>query len=354
MRTFSVAHRLIRQIISDKRTIALLFVAPLFLIYLLSIILSSSASTVNIDIVSAPEGLVEYFDTDIAMITYINEGVALNRLEAHESDAYLIYRDGMLTVTVEGTDSAVTHKVLNVLSNAHVAVLTEQLEVLSMQMHIPQQMSSDTSIDYLYGSEDMELFDRLAPIMMGYFIFFFVFLLAGISFLRERISGTLDRILATPLKRSELVWGYFFGFGLFITLQTVVIQMFMLYVLNVHMAGSFWTVLLINLLLAGGSLALGTLLSAFATNEFQLFQFIPLVIIPQILFSGMFDMTEAPNWVHVLERIFPMTYGAEALQDVMIRGYDYAQIADDLIVLFAYMILFLMLNILALKKYRKL
>ena len=105
----------------------------------------------------------------------------------------------------------------------------------------------------------MGAFDSMAPILMGFFIFFFVFLIAGIAFLRERISGTLDRILATPLKRWEIVLGYFLGFGMFVALQTIILQVFSIYVLNVPMAGSFWAVLVINLVLAGGSLALGTL-----------------------------------------------------------------------------------------------
>jgi ABC-2 type transport system permease protein len=115
-------------------------------------------------------------------------------------------------------------------------------------------------VEYLYGSDDLDEFDSLAPMMMGYFIFFFVFLIAGISFLRERISGTLDRLLASPIRRSEIVLGYFFGFGLFVTVQTVVIEIFIIYVLGVAMVGNFWTVLAINLVGLGGLSALGTLL----------------------------------------------------------------------------------------------
>jgi ABC-2 type transport system permease protein len=119
------------------------------------------------------------------------------------------------------------------------------------------------------------------------------------------------------------------------------------------MVGSFWAVLVINLVLASGSLALGTLLSAFARNEFQLFQFIPIVIVPQIMFSGIFDLRNARTWAKILSKIFPMTYGAEALRDVMLRGKTLIDVKYDLLVLIGYALLFLILNTLALKKYRK-
>ena len=143
------------------------------------------------------------------------------------------------------------------------------------------------------------------------------------------------------------------GFGLFVSIQTVILQVFSVYGLKVPMVGSFWAVLTINLALASGSLALGTLLSAFASNEFQLFQFIPIVIVPQIMFSGIFDLRNAPTWARILSKIFPMTYGAEALRDVMLRGKGLLEVRNDLFMLVGYALLFLTLNTIALKKYRK-
>jgi ABC-2 type transport system permease protein len=108
----------------------------------------------------------------------------------------------------------------------------------------------------------------------------------------------------------------------------------------------------VNLVLAAGSLSLGTFLSSFAKNEFQLFQFIPVIIVPQIMFCGIFDLTEAPIWVRFLSKVFPMTYGAEALKDIIIKGSTLSQVSINIFILLAYAVLFLMLNILALKKYR--
>lgn len=352
MRTFVVAGRLIRQIVADKRTIGLILFAPIFVIYLLSIILNSSADTARIDILTAPEAFVTDLSVEADITLVDDESSALLRLKDGESDGYLSFVDGAPVITVDGADPSVTKLVLTAVSKAASQSMQDVISALSVR-GISVAVSGSTVVNYLYGSDEMNSFDALAPMMMGFFIFFFVFLIAGISFLRERISGTLERILSTPLRRSEIVCGYFFGFGLFVTIQTVVIQAFMIYLLDVQMAGSFWLVLLINLILAGGSLTLGTLLSAFARNEFQLIQFIPVVIVPQILFSGIFGLSDAPVWVIALSKIFPLTYGADALRNVMIRGYGVADVSQDILILFGYLVLFLVLNILALKKYRR-
>lgn len=213
---------------------------------------------------------------------------------------------------------------------------------------------SEINYSYINGSDNISTFDSIAPYMMGFFVFFFVFIIAGIAFLRERISGTLDRVLATPVRRYEIVLGYFIGFGIFVFLQTLLIQFFMVYVLNITIKGSFILVLVTNLLLATCSLSLGTFLSAFARNEMQMFQFIPIIIVPQVMFCGMFSLRDAPVWVQVLSDIFPLTYGAQALNDVSVRGLGFSAIALNLSVLVIFTVLFLALNTLVLKKYRRL
>jgi len=353
MRALTVAKRLIHQILGDKRAIALMFIAPIFVLFLLSIILTSSASKANIDVVSAPSQLVGMLEKEAKVNTVINEEEAIDNLKNKKSDAYIEFSNNTPRIVVEGSDPSIRKLVLNTINK----VLSDSKALLegttSKTSNVKQPLMQKPEISYLYGPKTMELFDSIAPLLMGFFIFFFVFLIAGVSFLRERISGTLDRILATPLKRSEIVWGYFLGFGAFVALQTIVIQTFIVYGLKAANAGSFWAVLVINLILAAGSLSLGTLLSAFARNEFQLFQFIPIIIVPQILFSGIFDLREAPQWVDALSKVFPLTYGAEALREVMIRGKGLSEVIVPTLILALYAVLFIYLNILALKKYRK-
>ena len=336
MRVLSIAKRLIKQLRGDKRSIALMFVAPVFVMYLLSAILTSATTKPNLDVVFTTDAYVTKLQSQAYVTKVDSEDIALNDLKTKKIDAYIIFNGSKPKITLEGADPSITSLVMNMMNKIFSNNSTQKPEIA-----------------FLHGSMDMGVFDYMAPILMGFFIFFFVFLIAGVSFLRERISGTLDRILATPLKRWEIVLGYFLGFGLFVSIQTIILQVFSIYGLNVPMVGSFWVVLVINLVLAAGSLALGTLLSAFARNEFQLFQFIPIVIVPQIMFSGIFDLRNSPAWAKILSKVFPMTYGAEALRDVMLRGKSIFEVRYDLIILIGYALLFLILNTLALKKYRK-
>src|SRR6185312_9179345 len=102
-------------------------------------------------------------------------------------------------------------------------------------------------IYYLHGSSDMGIFDYFGPVLLGFFVFFFVFLIAGVSFIRERTTGTLERLLSTPLRKWEIVMGYILGFGLFTMIQATIIAAYAIYVLNMLMEGSFGFVLLIIL-----------------------------------------------------------------------------------------------------------
>uniref|UniRef100_UPI0025F780D5 ABC transporter permease n=1 Tax=uncultured Enterococcus sp. TaxID=167972 RepID=UPI0025F780D5 len=187
----------------------------------------------------------------------------------------------------------------------------------------------------------------------GFFVFFFVFLISGIALLRERTSGTLERLLATPVKRSELVFGYLAGYGVFAIIQTLVIVFFSLYVLKVAIVGSLFWVILTNILMALTALSMGIFVSTFANSEFQMMQFIPIVVIPQIFFSGLIPLDSMASWIKTISYLFPLTYGGQALSNIMIKGQGWADIYLDLSILCLFIVGFTCLNIVGLKRYRK-
>ncbi|MNF95660.1 Inner membrane transport permease YbhR [compost metagenome] len=209
-------------------------------------------------------------------------------------------------------------------------------------------------ITYLHGSSDMASFDSFGPVLIGFFSFFFVFLLAGVSFLRERTSGTLERLLATPIRRHEIVTGYLAGFGLFALLQATLIAWYSVKVLGLYMTGSIGYILLINLLLSLTALTLGTLLSSFASSEFQIIQFIPIVIVPQAFFSGLFNLDAMNPWLQKISNVMPLYYGADAMRGIMIRDEGWTDIQMDAYVLLGFSVVFALLNVMALRKHRKL
>jgi ABC-2 type transport system permease protein len=109
----------------------------------------------------------------------------------------------------------------------------------------------------------------------------------------------------------------------------------------------------VTLALALTALTLGTLLSAYASNEFQMVQFIPLVIVPQIFFSGLFNLETVADWLRPISFIMPLYYGADALTGVMVRGEGWGGIAREMAVLLAFSLFFAVANVIVLRKHRK-
>lgn len=183
------------------------------------------------------------------------------------------------------------------------------------------------------------ILDDLAPALIAYFAFFFIFLLSAVAFLRERTSGTLERLLATPLRRGELIAGYLVGFGVFALLQALVILAFTVLALKIQYRGSLATVFLIEAVLVVGAVSLGLAVSAFARNELQAVQFVPLILLPQVFLSGLLvPVDELPDGLRQASAFFPLTYAIEALRSVMVRGLplDDPLILRDLGILVAF------------------
>lgn len=341
MRVRALIQRIVRQFVRDKRTLALMFIAPMLILWLLSLVFAGDTYEPRVGVITAPEVVVSKLEESGAIIhKYAHFDEADHALVAGELDAYFSVEVNGVVIKLEGSDPAINKSVILLLQKAFQALN-------------PMGQVMELKISYLFGSDDMDTFDNIGPFLIGYFAFFFVFLIAGVSFLRERTGGTLERLLATPLRRWEIVAGYVIGFGIFTMIQATLITWFAIEVLDIFMIGSFWYVLLITLLLTLTALTLGTFLSAYANNEFQIIQFIPLIIVPQAFFSGLFKLETMNVWLQKLSVIMPLTYGSEALRNVMIRGKGWDAIATDVYVLIGFSLFFMIANVLALRKHRK-
>lgn len=193
----------------------------------------------------------------------------------------------------------------------------------------------------------------MLPVFLGFMVFFFVFLISGISLLNERNSRTLDRLLATSVKRSEIIYGYLTGYGAVAIIQTAVIVLFCIYVLGISILGSIWVVLLICFALAMVALSMGLFVSTFAASEFQMVQFIPIVVIPQIFFSGLIPVANMAGWLQVIAHIMPLYYGASALTDVIQKQASFSAIVPQFTAILAFLVAFIALNMIGMRKYRK-
>ncbi|MEV8569182.1 ABC transporter permease [Streptomyces sp. NPDC051322] len=161
-------------------------------------------------------------------------------------------------------------------------------------------------------------FDSIGASLLGIFPLITMFLVTSIATLRERTSGTLERLLALPIGKADIIAGYALAFGLLAIVQSAVATALSVWLLDLDVTGSPWLLLLVALLDALLGTALGLFVSAFAASEFQAVQFMPAVIFPQLLLCGL--LTPRAHMQPVLEAIsdvLPMSYAVDAMNEVL-------------------------------------
>lgn len=345
MRVRALILRIWRQFLRDKRTLALMLVAPLFILTLISLIFNGSTYTPKMGLVNLPSSATKALSSaNLNVVSYSSPESALSALKSGSIDAYMEMTDNTPHIVLEGSDPSKSKVILLDVQNA--------MQSLEQASHAGSPSLKPT-VDYLYGSPNMTSFDNFGPVLIGFFAFFLVFLVSGISFLKERTSGTLERLVSAPIRRFEIVIGYVIGFGVVTTIQAVLIAWFSVDVLGMMMNGNILLLLLITFLLSMTALTLGILLSAFANSEFQIMQLIPIIIVPQVFFSGLFNLDTMATWLRWLSKIMPLYYGADAMRNVMIRGLGIRDIWVDLTVLLGLSVLFMILNVVVMRRYRK-
>lgn len=378
MRTIAIAKRVILELLRDKRTLALMFIAPLLILTLMNYVFASNhVSSVDLGLVNVPSQVVKAVDKTphVSIQEYTTNTEAKHALHAQKIDGIIRYHDNDYQVTHANQDAGKTQLTKAALQSALGQVKAEQFghsaqtlagKLSTLREHLPaalkaqlptmqQPQATEVAIKntYVYGDANTNYFDKMVPILMGFFVFFFVFLISGMALLRERTSGTLDRLLATPVRRSQIVFGYMLSYGLLAMLQTVLIVGFAVWILQVDVVGSLGLVFLVNICLAMVALAFGILMSTFANSEFQMMQFIPLIVIPQIFFSGLIPLNTMADWVQVVAKVLPMKYAGDALSQIVMAGVGFSSIVNDILVLLFFLLVLTGLNILGLKRYRK-
>jgi ABC-2 type transport system permease protein len=164
---------------------------------------------------------------------------------------------------------------------------------------------------------EQSLFDRIAITMLGIIPFVVMFLVTSIAMQRERSSGTLERLLTTPMSKLDLLGGYGTAFSLAATTQAALACLVTFGLLGLTTAGSVGLVVLIAVVDAVLGVALGLLCSAFARTEFQAVQFMPVIVIPQLFLCGLLvPRDQLPQWLEWISNVLPLSYAVEALQQV--------------------------------------
>lgn len=359
MRLRALILRILQQILRDKRTMVLILIAPILILALVNFILKAEDTSYNIGVVNAEEAFVEELaDNEEYDITVTEvEEVDLEQLVFDgDLNGGIIFREDKPVVYVSGVDETVASKVEMFIKSAEAAVrkseLEDKLEEMKEASHGKMDITYEEPefvVTYVAGEADSTLFDKFGTQLIGIILFFFVFLIAGINFLGERTSGTLEKLLSTPIRRWEVVLGYLIGYSGIAVLQSLFLIIFSVYVLGLRGAGSFGLVILITLITSINALSFGILLSTLANSEFQMMQFIPIVILPQIFLCGLFRVSGV--WSN-LSYIMPLNYTSHALMEVMVKGNGMKAVWMDLALLVCMSILIVFANVKLLKKQR--
>jgi ABC-2 type transport system permease protein len=374
-RVTAIAGRIVRQFRHDRRTVALIIVVPLAVMALIGYLVGDSGkeplpvAVVNLDEGgTSPVGTVNLgevfvrslrdqdsievraFETGPGAEEAVRDGEVAGAIELpSDLSARLAAGEGVeLTVAVTGTNPSLTGPVVG-------AVQTALRETAAS---IPGGEGAATGAVTirtvsLEGVPGLTTIDYYAPVLVAVFTFFFTFLLTSVSFLRERASGTLDRLMASPVSRLDVELGYLLGFLGFAMLQTLIVLGYATFVLHVEIAGPLWLVLLVLVLLVIGSVNLGIPLSFYARNELQVVQFIPLVLLPQIFLGGLVWPVET-LWTPLrwLSQAFPLTHATAILRDVMLAGAGLADVWPRLVALVAFDLATVALGVVVLRRQR--
>lgn len=235
---------------------------------------------------------------------------------------------------------ATTRRILQQLSHDH--------RTLAMIFVVPCLLLS--LLAWLFSNNE-RMFDQLGPSLLAIFPMIIMFLITSIATLRERTSGTLERILTTPIAKVDILLGYALAFGILAVIQASLASAVSLWLLGMDVAGPEWMLIVIALSDALLGSALGLMLSAFARSEFQAVQFMPAFILPQLLLCGLIvPLTKMPDMLEAIARVLPMTYAVEAMQNIATETDISDQTLFDLGIVLGVVVVAVILGALTLKR----
>lgn len=342
-RIFALMLRLLRQVVRDRRLLAMMFVAPTIVMVLVALVVRQDDKVYSLGLDA--RGPMSLFIGDMRE-TLQRAGFRVEELMP-EDDARALVRtralDGVLVIDeqflvdraqgkagkmsllVEGADPMAEIGLAGDLREA-VADMVHGLPVL-LDSACPRECAvgvnttpPDLDVDRLVGAK-LDMVDFFMPGIIPLVAFFFGYLLTALSFLRERSGGTLERLLASPITRGEIVVGYFLAFSLFGLLQAVVIVGLAVGPLAVPNQAGLVPLFGLVVLTVATAAGVGLFLSTFAKAEIQVAQFIPLVILPQFFVCGLiWPVADLPSYLRPVAWAMPLTHATAAARELMIRG----------------------------------
>ncbi|MFI0485949.1 ABC transporter permease [Actinomadura sp. 9N215] len=202
-----------------------------------------------------------------------------------------------------------------------------------------------------YVFDQPVLFDRIGPMLLGLFPFIVMFVVASVATLRERTTGTLERLMTMPLAKLDLLVGYALAFGVLTLIQVAAVLLISLTWLGLDLNGSLASLVLVSLLDALLGMALGLFASAFARSEFQAVQFLPAFVLPQLLLCGLIIPREnMASWLEAISDVLPLTYAVEGMKEISAHPDLTGTLTLDIAVMAAFTLAALLLGAATLRR----
>jgi len=365
-RFLAVTRRIFMDLKNDKRTLALMFIAPIFAMFVFGLAFSGEVKNLRTEVVNLDRGPTDTVTPTFSLSGMIfgNIDKSVLKLESSSSvdaakakvkngDAYavIVFPEGLTENVLaakqgkpisENTTVQLYIDQSNVnVANAVVKTVNEALLKTADQAGMKLPVTVDTVA--IYG-KNARFIDFFVPGIMAFVVFMLTTLLTLVSFVGERTSGTLLRMLATPLRERDIVLGYASAFSVVGILQSAILLLVGILAFHIIIVGNVLFAFVVIALLAVVSQALGILLSSFAKRESQVIQFLPFVLLPTFLLAGIFWPLEAiPSWLRPFSYLVPPTYAVDACRSVMLRGWGLGRIWIDIVALMGFAVAFLAL-----------
>ncbi|MFW3146575.1 MAG: ABC transporter permease [Thermoplasmatota archaeon] len=352
----------------DKRTAALIIIAPVMAMFIFGLAFSGEIHDVEVVVLNQDRGftvpgtnttvmisqmILQNVDGDKVNIRYTDDpGKGEDLVRSGECNSLVIFpsnfTSGILSLMNGDLTTLPDNSSMRIRSDrSQVNVATEVQRAFAdaaVKTAEDQGWRSPLDIDTsdpIYG-ENARFIDMFVPGIMGFVIFLMTTLLTLVSFVGERTRGTLSRLLASPVTEGEVVAGYAAAFSMIGMIQVGILLTIAILVFDIIVVGNPLIAFLLCSILAVVSVSLGILLSSFARRESQAIQFLPIVILPVFLLSGVFWPIQAlPQWLRPLSYAVPVTYAVDALRSVLLRGWGLGDIWLDLTVLLGFAVVFL-------------
>ncbi|HSX02175.1 MAG TPA: ABC transporter permease [Candidatus Saccharimonadia bacterium] len=376
-RILAIARKQFLTLRHDPRTLALMLLAPIMAMLIFGFAFGSEPKHVRVMVVNQDHGalagqLIAQLDHDTLSITTSSDvAAAKDQVRAGNSQAVIVFGPGFTADTsptvVRPKAPAVT-PVVKPPAGTHVqifidttnqqlaGVVVKELAAGAQRYAQAKGAVSPITFDTSYAfvkAKDARYIDYFVPGIIAFAITLFTTLLTLLAFVGERTSGTLDRLRVTPVTEVEIVLGYELAFGLIAAVQGGLILLVAYLVYHILIVGPVATAAILVVLTAIDAQAVGVLISAAARRESQAVQFLPFIIFPTFLLSGVFVAVQSlPDWLRPFSYLLPPTWAIDGLRDVLLRGWGIEHVWPHVLVLAGFAIGFTLLAVLGLRRSR--